>query len=145
MPEKRKPLKIFHINMLREWHAPTALSCWAEEICDEEPGSDDIITWSDPVSDDSPAVGEDLSSQQHSDIRRLWETFATVLNENPGRTNIREHHISTGEAHPIRLPPYRIPHAYRNIVKLGSSSAPPVNGLRLLSSSTKRMVQLDHA
>lgn len=35
----------------------------------------------------------------------------------PGRTNLTEHRIETGTARPVKLPPYRIPHAYRGAVQ----------------------------
>ena len=35
----------------------------------------------------------------------------------PGRTNLTVHHIETGSALPVRLPPYRLAHAYRDAVK----------------------------
>ena len=116
MPNRRKPLRIFHINMLRKWHSPTALSCWAEEVSTEDPDDDDIDTWSD-TTNDNPTLGDQLSPQQTQDVHSLWKTFSTVLNEKPGRTNITEHRIHTGEAQPIRLPPYRIPHAFRDTVR----------------------------
>ena len=43
--------------------------------------------------------------------------FAQVLANTPGRTQFAEHCIKTGSAHPVRLPAYRIPHAYREIVQ----------------------------
>ena len=33
----------------------------------------------------------------------------------PGCTNITEHSIETGDSAAIRLPPYRLPHAYREL------------------------------
>ena len=116
MPEKRKRLKVFHINMLREWHSPTALSCWTEEIADDEPEGDDIVTWFDPQTS-APQIGQTLSQQQTHDIHSLCTIFSTILKDKPGRTSIIEHSINTDDAQPIRLPPYRIPHSYRDIVQ----------------------------
>ena len=41
---QRKQKRVLHVNMLQEWHAPTAIACWAEDITehteeDEEPVS----------------------------------------------------------------------------------------------------------
>ena len=47
----------------------------------------------------------------------LMEEFAGVLSDKPGRTALAEHHIETGSARPVRLPAYRIPHAYREQVR----------------------------
>ena len=40
-----------------------------------------------------------------------------MIKDTPGRTSLAQHQIRTGEARPIKLPPYRIPHAYRDTVK----------------------------
>ena len=41
-----------------------------------------------------------------------------MLQFKPGRTTIVEHTIKTGTACPVRLLPYRVPHAYREMVEL---------------------------
>ena len=46
----------------------------------------------------------------------MWKKFHKVLSSSPGRTTITEHRINTGQAKPVRLPPYRIPYAYRDTV-----------------------------
>ena len=35
----------------------------------------------------------------------------------PGRTTEAEHKVTTTGARPVRLPPYRLPHAYRDLVE----------------------------
>ena len=113
MPNRRKPHCIFHINMLREWYSPTALSCWAEEIFEEDSDGMEVPTYSDSDTTTSthPRTDEGLSDGRIMDITSLWETFS------PGRTSVTEHSITTGQAQPIRLPPYRAPHAYRDTVR----------------------------
>ena len=54
MPEKRKRLKIFHANMLRQWHSPTALSCWANKVSEDDSAGEDNVTWSDPDNNSRP-------------------------------------------------------------------------------------------
>ena len=39
-----------------------------------------------------------------------------MLQVKPGRTTVVEHTINTGMACPVRLPPYRVSHAYREMV-----------------------------
>ena len=102
--------------MLREWHSPTALSCWANEVSEDDSAGEDIVTWSDPDNNSRPDVGEHLSTQQLQDVHTLWNTFSSVMSETPGLTSIAEHRIHTGTAQPVRLPPYRIPHAFRETV-----------------------------
>ena len=119
MPNRRKRHKIFHVNMLREWNSPTTLSCWAEEIVDDDSDCDGILTYSSQPDSvpQQPTTGAHLSETQTADITSLLETFTSVLNEKPGRTSVTEHRIITDQAQPVRLPPYRIPHAYRDTVR----------------------------
>ena len=118
MFDKQKCRRIFHINMLRKWHAPTALNLWAEE--ETEPLEDsELPLWrEDPSESESmPTISERLSSSQKEQLRQLREEFADVMRDQPGRTTLAEHQIETGSARPVRLPPYRLPHAYRESVK----------------------------
>ena len=43
--------------------------------------------------------------------------FTRVFNNKPGKTSLCEHRIETEGSKPVRLPPYRLPHAYRDQVK----------------------------
>ena len=38
----------------------------------------------------------------------MLQEFADVLQNKPGLTTLTEHHIDTGMANPVRLPPYRL-------------------------------------
>ena len=119
MPNRRKRHKIFYVNMLREWNSPTALSCWAEEIVDDDSDCDGIFTYSSLPNSvpQQSTTGAHPSVKQTADITSLLQTFTSVLNEKPGRTSVTEHRIITDQAQPVRLPPYRIPHAYRDTVR----------------------------
>ena len=44
--------------------------------------------------------------------------LSAVMSNSPGKTNLMEHHIEAGSARSVRLPPYRIPHAYREKVEM---------------------------
>ena len=48
---------------------------------------------------------------------QVFDEFADVMQNKPGRTALMEHNIDTGTANPVRLPPYRLPHAYRETVQ----------------------------
>ena len=43
--------------------------------------------------------------------------FSVVFKKEPGRTDVVKHKIPTGDANLVRLPPYRVPHAYRRVLK----------------------------
>ena len=86
----------------------------AEE--ETEPLEDsELPLWKENPSDGEsmPTISERLSSSQKEQLRQLREEFADVMSDQPGRTTLAEHRIETGSARPVRLPPYRLPHAYR--------------------------------
>ena len=47
----------------------------------------------------------------------MLQEYSDTLRNSPGRTTLAEHAINVGTARPVRLPPYRLPHAYRELVK----------------------------
>ena len=58
-----------------------------------------------------------LQQKQKKELDALRTEFGDVMSDLPGKTELVEHRIETGDAKPVRLPPYRLPHAYRDIVK----------------------------
>ena len=44
------------------------------------------------------------------------DEFQEIFSNRPGRTNLMQHHIRTVDARPVRMRPYRLPHAYRETV-----------------------------
>ena len=47
----------------------------------------------------------------------MMTEFPDVWRGTPGKTDMVEHDVVTGSARPIRLPAYRLPHAYQDKVK----------------------------
>ena len=79
--------------------------------------SDEILSWNSQQTG-QPKIGEQLSAIQQSDLQKLLDEFTDVLQFKPGRTTMVEHTINTRTARPVHLPPYRVPHAYREMVEL---------------------------
>ena len=120
LTEGRKRNCIFHVNMLREWHSPSAISFVAEDIVEGVlDDTEDVVLWDGAGTDDGeqPSMSGSLSPAQRNELDELLKQFSDVLNSRPGRTHVAECSVRTGAASPIRLPPYRLPHAYRDIVK----------------------------
>ena len=117
MHDRRKRKRIFHVNMLHEFHLPKVLDvgCWAEEVSSED--SDGDIPACNESLQGQPTMDEELNTTQCEQLRELFKEFADVLQNRPGRTEVVEHRIETGAAKPVRLPPYRLPHAYRETVQ----------------------------
>ena len=53
-----------------------------------------------------------------TELATLLDNFQDVLHNRPGHTTLIEHRITSGDARPVREPPYRIPYAYRETVQL---------------------------
>ena len=119
MADRRKRKYIFHIKMLRQWYRPYALSLLTEETTGGVDGDidEDVVLWdSGRGTTDIPTINKDLTADQQVDICQLLLEFQDVLPNKPGRTNSTEYRIRTS-ATLVRLPLYRLPHAYRNTVK----------------------------
>ena len=80
---------------------------------------DDIVLCYDDSkeSNDSPKIGTELSREQKTTLQQLLHDSSDVLQDNPGRTHQIEHRIDMKSSSPIRLPPYRLPHAYHDSVR----------------------------
>ena len=117
MFDHQKRQRVFHVNMLRKWNTPTAMSLWTEDEAGDDPTEEDIVLWKEATPETDPKMGAKLTAEQKSDLQRLLEKFTDVTCDNPGRTDVIEHDVNTGTARPVRLPPYRLPHAYRDTVK----------------------------
>ena len=122
MTDRRKQRRIFHINMLRQWHSPSAVSLYAEEVSKASPSSDlhddadDVVTWNDRV-DGEAQIGHSLDQAQREGLDMVFSKVPGVLNNQPGRTQLIEHRIVMTDVKPVRLPPYRLPQAYRETVR----------------------------
>ena len=91
----------------------------AEENADGTDGDQDecVVLWGPGTeTNETPNMNQDLSVCQQEEVRQLLAEFKHVLRNKPGKTNAVEYRIWTS-ATPIRLPPYRLPHAYRDAVK----------------------------
>ena len=118
MNDKRKRHRVFHINMLKKWHVQpeTAFSVQDLPEVDQE---DEVQVWNckEKGSEDMPKINGDLTHIQCQEIQALLEEFPDVLSAKPGRTALTKHTIITKDATPVKLPSYRLPHAYRDTVR----------------------------
>ena len=119
MHDRRKRKRIFHVNMLRKWHDNKQNSGTVMYADVDDTQFDELTSsWKGNTSGKHVIpIGEKLSEEQCSEIKKVVTEFADVFKDTPGRTSVVEHHIPTGNAKPIRLPPYRLPHAYRGEIK----------------------------
>lgn len=81
MTDRQKQKRIFHINLLRQWNSPSAMSLLAEEVQEEV---DDVIIWDDSDGEEAPVVSDHLNSAQRRDLDQLLYEFRDVLSNNAG-------------------------------------------------------------
>ena len=114
MQNKRKRLRRFHINMLRKWYEPLATSYWVQDV----EGEEELHLWSEEAEGEQTyEIAKHLTKEQRAELRHLLEQYKDTLHDKPGRTRVAEHVIDTGTAKPVKLPPYRLPYAYRDLVQ----------------------------
>ena len=114
MADRRKRRRTFHVNMLRKWNEPVSTSYFAEGGLERE--EDEVLTW-DGGAEGEYTVGGELSPEQREELEAVLRKHQDTLTKVPGLTNLTSHVIETGDASPIRMQPYRVPHAYRDPVK----------------------------
>ena len=112
MQDRRKRHRVFHVNMLKKWCVPSSNTYLALDEEDRE----DIITWKDD-EEGEVQFGERLTEEQRKDLKELLREFSMVFQDRPGSTTLTEHSIETVDNKPVRLPPYRLPQAYRQEVQ----------------------------
>ena len=118
---------MFHVNMLKDFHVRENQGCLVEKIQEEA----DIPSWRSGEAGQGVDMGEGLDSGQKKELKELLGRFAKVLSNKPGKTTLYKLRIHTNSSKPVRLPPYRVPHAYRDSIKKELqelSNLPVVNG-----------------
>ena len=117
MHDHRKRKRTFHTNMLRQRYVPESTGYYAEEVDDID--SDDVPVWKEHTNEtlNDAVLGDKLIDTQQSELKEMLEEYLDVMRNEPSKTNLAEHNIVTSEARPVRLPPYRLPHAYTETVQ----------------------------
>ena len=121
MPRRRQKLKVFHVNMLRQWHERSTFFSLVQNDA-EECKNEDIFNIPTSTIGEASCVneiqfGQHLDEEQKNKLQNLVNEFSDVFSNQPGRTNVIEHRIILTTNKPIRQCPYRIPQAYREKVK----------------------------
>ena len=103
LTDGRKKKRILHVNMLREWHSPSAVAFLAEEVVDEVADeADDVVLWEGTRDvTEQPLISDRLEPPQRAELDNLLQGFGDILSSRPGRTEIAECRINAGTAPPI--------------------------------------------
>ena len=118
MHDHKKRRRVFHVNMLKTFQIHQ-LTDSSYLVTDGEGDSEDgdILFWLDGTPDDRPLVGQGLNNDQRQQLQQILTEFREVLQNKPGHTKLVEHRIEIGTSCPVKLPPYRLPQAYRESVQ----------------------------
>ena len=117
---RRKRFRVFHINLLRQFHQPQLTAFMCPAAADEDdPGTEAILEdcYPTPAASGSPTISPDLTQQQQTELTELLEEFRDALDAKPGRTVLVEHDIHTANAQPTRSQPYRLAQPHVQTVK----------------------------
>ena len=104
-PGRRKPCQLYHINLLKKWHASDNVPVPALTVGVPEPVPSQV------------ALGPQLGPAHRQDMVELTGQFKDVFSDLPGRTTVIQHDIITEPGKKVRLRPYRIPEAKRETIK----------------------------
>ena len=104
-PGRQKGQQIYHVNILKKWHPSEPVVLPA------------LLTSVSPHTLPPVPVGEDLSPEQHQDVKQLLTRNQDRFSEVPGRTDVIQHDIYTVPGKVVRQRPYRIPQARREGIK----------------------------
>ena len=102
--------RVYHINLLKLWRTREELasfSCSGPVNLEKQEGcnlwGNEKETWRDVE------ISPELSQEQFAAVQNLLHEYSDIFSNIPSRTSVTEHKVDTGEAPPIRSPPYRIP------------------------------------
>ena len=116
---KRKPRHVLHVNMLRKWHdrkMNAFLAARIERISDQD-DQVDVYPIGGSQSWHDVHVNTSLSDDQYQDVNAILSSYADVLTDKPGCTNVLKHRVLTVDEIPVRQKAYRIPQSMKPVVK----------------------------
>ena len=118
-------LKTYHANLLKKYvdreeqstpeKAATACSA-ADESCIDQ----DIFELNEIEHKEGPDdinFGQNLSVEQHRQVKRLVREFEDRFTPRPGMTDIVQHQVKLTSNTPVHCKPYRLPYATRQELK----------------------------
>ncbi|CAM4676932.1 unnamed protein product [Caretta caretta] len=105
----RKP-KVYHINSLKPFYSREL------KVCQFTAQGGDDAEWPEGVYYEGKCAGGveevnlsmTLGRMQRQQIQELYTSYAPTFSATPGLTERAYHSIDTGNAHPIRVQPYRV-------------------------------------
>ena len=131
MPGRRQERKIYHVNLMKKWHATpstqaVSLALDPEGTVEELDGNGhteypEEMGWSGPSDEQffpmevsgAQKLKLDMEEPKRGELQGILLSFPEVLANIPGRTNLVQHHIRVGDVLLIQQKPYQVPYAQR--------------------------------
>ena len=122
-----KQEKVYHVNMLREYHerdkitASIIVTDISEQSEQHETNENKEMIKTCPLEQteywNDVIINDKLTTEQQQDIRKILEEFEDILTDLPGCTDTVKHEITTTTTDAIKVKPYPLPYAIREIIK----------------------------
>ena len=112
--DRRKRIRTMHVTAMKAWlplvHDIACLSV-------VNPECPDLPDYSPDENHPFPESQDHLLQEQMRFIKHLWYEFPMLTCAKPGRTPAATQYIEVGDALPVQLQPYAIPHSRRDAFK----------------------------
>ena len=103
-----------HVTVMKVWLPPVHdIAC----LSVVNPECPDLPDYTPDENHPFPEGQDHLSQEQMRFFKHLWYDFLMVTCAKPGRTPAATHHIKVGDASPVQLHLYAIPHSRRDAFK----------------------------
>ena len=100
-----KQYRTFHVNCMKLWTPPESAAFLAYDNDMEDLENVEVVHSSH------------ILDPHHLEIGKLKKKYKDVIQDVPGKTQIVQHDIRTGDAMPIRLPSYRLAHHSQEVLR----------------------------
>ena len=113
-PQRGRKTRTFHRNLLKRFIPPTDI---LQVILADDEGQEDrnqlpLVYPPGTTEETKSFAGVDMSYLEpckQQQLMEVLEEFADVFSDDPGSTNVTEHHIKTDDSAPTNQHPYRTP------------------------------------
>ena len=113
-PQRGRKTRTFHRNLLKRFIQPTDI---LQVILADDEGQEDrnqlpLVYPPGTTEETKSFAGVDMSHLEpckQQQLMEVLEEFADVFSDDPGSTNVTEHHIKTDDSAPTNQHPYRTP------------------------------------
>lgn len=141
-PDRKRQKRVCHVNMLKAYYTrddvksqekenhsvhPIGVVCDLGSLVEQQDDSDGSVEFDAPLLSARLTNSETLANlssflahlnaDQEEEVVKLLSKFSSILGDVPTLTNVLQHDIDVGDAHPIKQHPYRVNSVKRAVMK----------------------------